>query len=184
MRVLYDLDSTLADIVTPWLNIYNHRFDDNLKVENITDWNIKNLVKPEARTEIFKILNEPDFYRNVKPISEVLRMARLDVASGNEVGILTSCNSNINMIAGKIKWLTKHAWFIPKWNWIFCSSKGWGNADLLVDDRVLNIEAFLTSNPNARGFIILQPHNREEVKRIKKDPVFNKRIDFSNKELI
>lgn len=160
MRVLYDIDSTLADIITPWLAIYNDRFDDCLTPEDITDWDIKKFVKLEAKSKMFPIINEPYFYDYVRPIKNVLNFLHQDLVKGDEVGIITSCNNNTNMIEGKLKWLKKWVPQIDPSDVMFVNNKGWGSANFLVDDRPKNIMDFLDHNPKSRGYLIKQPHNR------------------------
>lgn len=166
MTVLYDLDGTMADLMTPWIKAYNEDFKDNLKTSEIIDWDIKKFIKQEARTKIFKYINEPDFYKKVKPINPIIEQAKSFILKGDLVGVCTSCSNNIEMIKSKLWWLHKYANFIPKANIMFVDNKGLARGDLLIDDRVKNIEDFLLSNPNSRGIIIPQPHNEKEIKRI------------------
>ncbi len=172
MTVLFDLDNCLCNLLSPWLEEYNRRFDDNLKREDITEWEIRPFLKPEARTGFFKIINEEGFYKKVKPIEDFISMAKCFVEGGHEVGVLTSCNSSPNMINGKIEWLGKHCNFIPKENWMFCCNKGLARADMLIDDRVKNIEDFLVNNEHAQGYIVRTYANSKDIEKNYGRPLF------------
>jgi 5'(3')-deoxyribonucleotidase len=178
MTILFDLDGVLADIHTPWLEAYNKDFNDNLKPEDIVDWDIKQFVKDEAKTTIMKYINKEGFYTNVKPIPVFVEEAQTRISLGDNVGICTSCNNNPVMIAEKLKWIKKHLPFIDRNNIMFVNNKGLANADILIDDRVLNLERFLKSNPKSRAVLVKAPHNRDYRDTLKSD----RRVGFTSKE--
>ena len=179
ITVLFDLDDTLADLINPWLSVYNERFNDNLVKSDITDWDIRKFIKVEARTKIFGIINEEGFYSKVQPNPIFVEMARDMVKLGDNVGICTSCNNNPTMISEKLKWIKTHVPFINRDNIMFVNDKSLARADLLVDDRVENIEGFLYRNPSSRGYLVLQPHNINSRNRLLTNPILSSNVTFS-----
>lgn len=164
LTIAFDLDSTLCDLLEAWLKAYNEKFDDNLKPEDIADWNIKKFVKDEAKKEIFKIINSEGFYKNVKPIEELVEKAKSLHEQGHKLAICTSCANNTVMIKGKIDWLKKHTPFISRENFMFVNNKGLLRADILYDDKPENILDFLEGNKESVGVLISQHHNQKWIK--------------------
>jgi predicted Zn-dependent protease len=56
LRVGVDQDWVLAKLTDKWVKYYNTIFGDNLKVEDIKEWDITKFVKPEAKECILNIL--------------------------------------------------------------------------------------------------------------------------------
>ena len=38
-KLAVDIDNTLWDLITPWLDYYNRRYNDNIRYEEIVDYN-------------------------------------------------------------------------------------------------------------------------------------------------
>jgi 5'(3')-deoxyribonucleotidase len=76
--VLIDVDDSIIDLVTPWLDGYNNEFNDTLTIEDITDWDITKFVKKECGNYIYNFLNQGIYsrtrlFRGVKEGLEYLR---------------------------------------------------------------------------------------------------------------
>jgi 5'(3')-deoxyribonucleotidase len=52
-RIAFDQDQVLADLLTEWVSRYNTEYNDNLRPEDIKNWNWHNLVKPECGKKIY-----------------------------------------------------------------------------------------------------------------------------------
>jgi len=66
--IIVDCDDTVLDLVPVWLEMYNADYNDNLKIDNITDWNISLFVKKECGEKIYDYIKSPDIYYACKPI--------------------------------------------------------------------------------------------------------------------
>lgn len=63
LDIIIDLDGVIWDLLTPWLEYYNRLTNENIKIEDIKTYEIKEYVKyPEL---LPKILEMDDFWDNV-----------------------------------------------------------------------------------------------------------------------
>lgn len=176
MIIQFDLDGVLADLLTPWLEAYNKDFNDTLTPQDITDWNIRKFVKPEAHKTIYKYINKENFYKNVKPVDYYRDMLYSMLDEGVEVGICTSCNNNVTMMAEKLKWIKKHLPRVDRNNIMFVNNKGRARGDVLIDDKPENIADFLKANKDAMGWLVDSPYNKESRNILFEDPRFNRSV--------
>lgn len=179
LTIAFDMDSTLCNIIDPWLEDYNKEFNDNLKPVDILEFNVKKFIKPEAKSKIFKYLTTKGFYKRVKPISDWVEEARYAYELGHNIVICTAAMNNTVMMQDKLEWLEEHMSFIPERNIMFVSNKGLLRADWLYDDKLENITDFLKDNPNSQGYLIKTPANRADIKNNK---LYTDRIIISEKE--
>jgi 5'(3')-deoxyribonucleotidase len=52
-----DLDDTLNELLNKWLYDYNQKYSDNLKRDDVIDWDWTKFVKPECGKDIYKFLH-------------------------------------------------------------------------------------------------------------------------------
>ena len=156
MIVAFDQDGVLADLTTPWLEAYNKGYNDNLKAEDITDWDFHQFVKPECGTNIYKYLSLPEFYSDLPVMPGAQEATRAIQVMGYEVMIVSA--SPKAAYRDKYEWLQEHFSNIPSDNIMFVRNKSLVRADILVDDGVHNLLAF----EKAGGIPIIfdQPYNR------------------------
>jgi len=179
LTIAFDMDSTLCNIIDPWLEDYNEEYKDNLKPEDILEFNIKKFVKKEARLNIFKYLTVKGFYKRVKPIPDWVEEAKWYYEAGHTIVICTAAMNNTVMMQDKLEWLEEHMPFVPERNIMFVSNKGLLRADWLYDDKLENITDFLKNNPQSQGYLIRTPANREGIKN---NTLYTDRITISEKE--
>ena len=55
MTIGIDIDNVLNNLCEAVLSVYNEEADDNLKVSDITKYNIENFVKPQYKDGFYKI---------------------------------------------------------------------------------------------------------------------------------
>jgi len=70
--VLIDLDSTVYDLLTPWMEWYNKHYNDTFKVSDIKKWAWNEIVKPECGTKIYSFLNKKGMYSSLQPFPGAL----------------------------------------------------------------------------------------------------------------
>jgi 5'(3')-deoxyribonucleotidase len=179
LTIAFDMDSTLCNIIDPWLEDYNKEFNDNLIPEDILAFDIKKFIKPEARHKIFSYLTTKGFYKRVKPITDVVKIAYELYKQGHNIAICTAAMNNTVMMQDKLEWLEEHMSFVPERNIMFVSNKGLLRSDWLYDDKLENITDFLKNNPKSKGYLIRTPANREDIKN---NTVYTDRIIISEEE--
>lgn len=154
--ILCDVDEVCADLMTEWVRRYNARWDDTLRPEDITDWDIVRFVKPECGSKVYNELRSgDDIYQGVEPIPGALEGIR-ELRRTARVVFVTSC------VAGstdnKMRWLFRHG-FLPREktprDFIAARDKALVRGDILIDDAPHNVSAF-----PGRTILFSQPHNR------------------------
>lgn len=146
-----DVDGVVADLHTPWINIYNNMFVDNLRVKDITDFKISNFVKNEAKEEIYKIANDKSIYYFVKPIFGSKRGIKALRKAGHRVVFLTACSENMKGV--KFNWLNANGFKVDEKDYIESQDKSVFEADIMIDDRYKNVidakvdKAYLYTRP-------------------------------------
>lgn len=68
IRVCVDIDSVCANINIAWTQLYNKDYNDTLKPEDITDWDVAKFVHPDCGKKIYDYLRHPEFYKLTPPV--------------------------------------------------------------------------------------------------------------------
>lgn len=153
MKILIDVDGTIADLHTEWLQRYNTDYDDTLTVDKITQWNMEELVKPECGNKIFDYLHHPDLYSRIGFIDGALSSINWLKGHGHQILYVTS-----GVQESKAKWLydkglTTGFWmFAPEL--IVAHHKHHIKGDLLIDDNPRNCDEFM-----GKAILFGQPWN-------------------------
>ena len=162
LTIACDVDGTIADLHTSWLNLYNADYNDTLTPEDIHAWNMANCVKPECGNKIFDYLNCPSLYDNVLPIEGALGAVTALREAGHRVVFVTS--SNAAQAGRKLTWLIDNG-FLPNAHtfpdYIVANDKSLIRADMIIDDGVHNLRQFQVKHSHYR-ILFTQPHNLSE----------------------
>lgn len=159
MLINCDMDSVLADLLTPWLDWINQWYGERLVPSDITGWDLARFVKNARAHEIYGYLNVCDFAA-LAPIPGAVEGITALFEAGHEITITTACQHGHR---GKQKWLKKHLpWLDRRTHLFFGQAKYRISGDILIDDspeQVLNWTA--TGRP---AIVFDQPWNREVVR--------------------
>jgi 5'-nucleotidase len=157
LTIAVDVDDVCADLLSEWLRRYNVDFKDALLPEDIDRWELKDCVKPEAKKAIYGYLREPDLYEHIKPIPGARQAVFRLRAMGHRVVFVTSCVRGT--VDRKVEWLVRWG-FLPQTHtqpdFYAASDKALIAADVLVDDHVVNVEAF-----PGPALLVTRPHNAQ-----------------------
>lgn len=157
--ILVDVDDTVADLVSSWLEKYNSTYNDSLTKSAIKSWAIHEYVKPEVGRLIYDLLSTGCIYDDVKPIEGALQGIQALRDLGHRVVFVTSHFND-----KKVFWLQQHGLLVDypykdgRWQTsrdvIMTNDKSMILGDLLIDDRPANLATF-------RGGVVLftQPWN-------------------------
>jgi 5'(3')-deoxyribonucleotidase len=135
--LIVDLDDTINNLVDVWVSVYNKKHNDNLKVEQITDWNICDHTK--IGTKMYdllfdgEVLNELDIQPHCK---EALEWAN----EFYDIKIVTAtCVQNL---LSKLNFVKKVLPFINEKSFCMVYDKYILQGDIIIDDRIDNILNF------------------------------------------
>ncbi len=134
--ILIDVDGTIADIHTVWLDMYNKEYGDNMTVDQITKWEMHELVKPECGKGIYKFLSHPDFYKRTHPIDGAIWGVGELRRRGHKIVFVTS-----GVFPEKERWV-EFLGFGGKRDIVFTEQKELVVGDIMIDDYQPNIKAW------------------------------------------
>lgn len=157
LRIGIDVDEVVAQLHQPWLDRYNQDFNDTLTPDDMPDWDIDRLVKPECGATIFKYLT-PDLYDSdaVKPYPGTLQAVTDILAMGHAVVFVSHCGANNETAYAKGKWLCRNGFTGEGTTFLPGPDKSNAPCDILIDDAIHNVKSFLTGWP----ILHTRPHNK------------------------
>lgn len=155
-RILVDQDDVLAMFIDRLVKEYNRRFGTQYTAEDCKQWNLEKTFGKQ----VWDIVLEKGFFRNLKPVPEALEtFERLYTSGRYDMFIVTA--SEPQAYVEKVQWLEQYMpYFDVNKHFISCKSKDavWG--DILLDDGMHNIEAFYGIGESV---IYDRPHNQHFV---------------------
>lgn len=156
--IAVDVDGTIANTHLAWLDRYNQEYDDNLTKEDWLSWDIHEIVKPECGKRIYKYIEDPKLYDDVKPIE----------GSQEKIKTLKQCfrvvfvtTSTFGAAGRKFKWLKdwKFLQGDEENNYVECRDKSLVFSDYLLDDDIKNIQKSVPYGTRI-NVIYTQPWNK------------------------
>ncbi len=158
MRILVDLDSTVADLLTPLLALHNAENNDDLTVERITSWNILEHVKVGTAPAMEALFARPGLFAKLEPLPGAIEGVQALAAAGHDVYIVSAVE-HAPGFSEKAAWVHQHLPFISKRRLILAHDKHLISADALIDDRPGTAKAMREAQPNALVCGIMYPYN-------------------------
>lgn len=158
--VFVDVDDVVADLVPYWISLYNDDYEDDLLVDEITDWDLTKFVKTECGKKIYNYLDSPMLYDSVKPVDGAkegvvaLRTLGVRVVYATMVSVINACQ-----LTGKYEWLVRHGFLDEDRHedLVGIGDKGLLHGLVLIDDRVKNLSGF-----QGVGVLMNRPWNRKD----------------------
>jgi 5'(3')-deoxyribonucleotidase len=162
MITLVDLDVTAYDFLNPVLDTYNNRYDDRLTIEDLTDYTIGNLVKPECGARgLEEIWAEPGFFYNLSPSEGAVEAIKAAEETGHVMHVFLSICTTPTGAYEKIEAIKRDFPFIdPRHVLISAGIKGVVKGDLLVDDGPHNHAEFQRMSAGLTC-VMDMPYNRD-----------------------
>lgn len=171
-RILVDVDGVLADFVGAFLDITNRIAGSSLTPEAVTSWNLDDIPEVAAHSEaIWKETGRPGFARNLKLFPGAVEAVEM-LKSHGEVYLLTAPlwahkeHEDIlfhgqTFCYDRVKWAHEN-FGIPSKNVMFAYPKELVDGEMLIDDKVENIQGWLENHgrrPGRRAILWAQPYN-------------------------
>lgn len=137
-RVLVDMDGILANLAKQWLATYNEENDDNVRVRDITTWEMHHHVK--IGKGIYKIPGRKGYFDKTPPMPGAIAGFKALKKHGHEV-IVCSSPYNPDSCRAKQEWCARYLG--TRWSDVTLThKKHWMNADVIIDDKPTTIAEF------------------------------------------
>lgn len=166
IKIAFDLDDVLIDLIPAWLNELNRKHGTNKKIEDIRSWSISHFFKEDiekgllSKEEIYHPLIDNNFWKTVKPIEGMHDLIK-SLNDTNLFNIYIATASNYHTIKSKLDncVMKYYGDIIDEKHIILINDKSMLNADILVDDYFVNVDKFLRSNQQSIGIVKNTPHS-------------------------
>ncbi len=156
--IAVDMDGVLVEQVVPVLQKVKQEMGIELNKCDITDWEYP-FKGTNIKIEIVRAEREKEFVLQMPPM-EYAKEALQILSEKFDIVIATSRESSTD--SWSQEWLNKHG--VPYRKFVNTSSQGkaLSNANIIIDDYVENIEAFIRKGPPDRQAILFaQPWNHD-----------------------
>lgn len=151
-----DLDSTLNNLLKDWLKLYNLKFNDNLCLSQITDWDLSKVVKPECGKAIYSFLTQEGLFENLEEIGGACDFVRW-LNEEFDCYIVTAYFPENCM--EKVSWIKNHLPAFPTEKIMFVNNKQLVNLDVLIDDGKHNF-----SDEHHKNWVVVKaPYNERWI---------------------
>ena len=157
--VLVDLDSTIVDLLGPWLATYNETCGDNLLVEELTTFETHEHARHGNR--VYEPFAIPGFFADLPSLPGAIEAVKR-LHEKAEVVIVTSAPTHPQVMGDKAVWVKKHLPFLcGLHNFVVTGAKYLIHGDVLIDDAPRYAEAYKERHPKAFVTGILFPYNQQ-----------------------
>jgi len=134
--VAIDVDGVVAKLDEIWLKRYNEDYNDNLTVDQWTEWKIDKLVKPECGKKIYRYIEDPSIYDDVVPYPGSLAKVNLLKLYFRVIFVTTSTEGASGR---KYRWLRDWKFIKEQDDYVECKDKSLVYSHYLLDDNIDNI---------------------------------------------
>lgn len=165
MVFVIDADGVIVNLLNPWIEKYNECFNDNIKSEDIKEYDSLYKITKQNKNVIDDILCQPGFFEKLPAIPGAIDTVNKLIDLGHQVLVVTSYSDNEEIAYGKVVWFQKHLPQVIKTNgFILCpaKSKMYVNCDIFIDDSFDNVKSHDLVAGNPFNILINAPYNINE----------------------
>lgn len=146
LTLLIDMDNVTANLLKKWLDIYNEKYNDTLKPEQITTWGLHTQATKCSPSDFYGIIAKPGFFADLEVMPHAVDVIKRLHDAGHNIYFLTATPYN-NPTCGfdKCNWVQLHFSFLEKEarnRVIQAHHKHMIIGDLLFDDSPSNLNAY------------------------------------------
>lgn len=138
MTILIDIDDTVWDLITPWVNEMNRLYGTSVDASDIKDWDLSKVFSTVSYEQRIYPLTQEYFWDSVHPYTDAVMYINQLVEDGHEIYFVTS--THYKNIEYKVKKLDKLFPFIFYDRLIVAKNKHMIMGDVLIDDYIANLD--------------------------------------------
>ncbi len=162
MKIIVDIDSTVAETLPIWLKKISEKTGISVKEKDITTWNLHECkLLSDINPKVFMdILHTPGFKTSLPVVSGAKKGIQQLLKDGHEIYFVTA-RSGADSMSETILWVKKHFPEINiSTNLIFMHDKHLMAADAIIDDKPETLEKYHELYPQAIKMAIEFPYNK------------------------
>lgn len=155
MRLLIDMDDVIADT----LNYTIACLESNgilIKKKELAGKELEDILTKEQVDFMRKMTNSISYFKRI-PIKPNCYAVLKELQKQYEIRVVSCAFVFPNSMNAKLWWLRKNLDFISLNEIIFCGNKGDVKGDVIIDDRIENLQSFY-----GKKYLFSAPHNVNE----------------------
>lgn len=164
LTILVDLDGTVVDLMSVWLDCYNAEMaedDEEVHIENVSTELSKCC---RAGKRVYEFLNRDGWFRHLPELDGAVDAVKELHDQGHRIIICTSPGQSVYAPSDKFAWVQDHMPFLKLPNdLIIAHDKHLICADVLIDDNPRKAGPFRKAWPASKVVGIAWPYNRNEA---------------------
>ena len=142
LKILCDIDGVVDDLVEQITNKYNEAYNDNLTIEQITEYNMNLFTKPECE-DVFDEFCTPELILNMNPIEGAVEAITELMREHDFYFITSTIPENVGY---KNSWLKEYFPLYTEKMLIVTYDKSVVPGDILIDDYADNLHSNVKLN--------------------------------------
>jgi len=154
--IILDVDDVVLDLVSNWLRLYNRDFNDDVILEDITEWNIAKFVKPKAKFYIYDYVHRGAVFETASPIKDSIDSIH-EILSWSDICRIVYVTAG-DPLNSKEKWLKRYNILPNRKDFVSCIDKSLIRGFSILDDKYSNVTNFI-----GKGYLFDKPWNREFI---------------------
>ena len=152
--IVTDMDDVLVDLLPAWIHTLNFRYNQNVRVEDVTEWDMDAVFPSLKPEQIYSVLSEETFWALVQPKNDAVEGLTTLHEMGYKIYVCTATHFK-NIEKKLTRCLLKYIPWLNYKDIIMCHNKQMINCDYIIDDYPNNIKGH-----SAVAFLMDAPHNR------------------------
>ena len=137
MIIAIDVDNTICNLQEAVTSLFNKRHGTNYTLDDITEYNVENVLPNKQANKMKKMYGENGIYDNVKPIKGAQEVLQKLIASNHEIYLVTDAIPKV--YNEKVEWIKLFFPFIDEGRIVAMKNKGLFKCDIMIDDNIQNL---------------------------------------------
>lgn len=156
LKILIDLDDTMEDFLPRWVQSINYKYNKDVKVMDIHEWDIHSIYPDLTYEELLEPLQTIEFWEGVQAKPDAPKYIRLLQKDGHVIRVVTS--SHYTTLDRKIDCMLFRLFPFLSWDDVVVTQdKGQLKGDVLIDDNPAFMDGF-----DGVKLLMDAPHNQLE----------------------